>query len=98
MPEKTFKPAQAYSDKPRQQIMLNAVDSNKIGAVGYDPDTQTLAVQFKRGAGAIYHYPNVTPEQHAAFIGAESLGKHFGEHLQALPFEKFAAETEQASA
>lgn len=71
--------------------------SNKIKAVGYDASTQTLAVVFKNGPGAVYHYPNFTPEAHAAFVGAESIGKHFGLHIQNLPFEKYQPEPEQAS-
>ena len=47
---------------------------------------------FKNGPGAVYHYPNFTPEAHAAFVGAESIGKHFGQHIQSLPFEKYQPE------
>jgi len=52
----------------------------------------TLAVQFRRGARAIYHYANVEPATFAAFKGAESIGTYFGQHLKALPFEKFPCE------
>ncbi len=76
--------------KPMPVISMSDVKSNQIKAVGYDAATQTLAVTFTRGAGAIYHYPNVTPEAHAAFVGAESIGKHFGQHIQPLPFSKYA--------
>lgn len=89
---KEFKPAQDYSEEPRPQIELKPVESNQVKAVGYDPETKTLAVIFTLGTGAIYHYPDVTPEQHAAFIGAESIGGHFGKHIKSLPFTKFAAE------
>jgi len=91
---RTFTIAQAYSKDPRPAIALTPVKSNQVKAVGYDAATQTLAVTFTRGAGAIYHYPNVTPEAHAAFVGAESIGKHFGQHIQPLPFAKFAPEPE----
>lgn len=89
---KTFTPAQPFTDEPRHQIELSPVESNQVKAVGYDPETKTLAVTFTRGTGAIYHYPDVTPEQHAAFIGAESIGSHFGKHIKPLSFKKFAAE------
>lgn len=78
-----------FTDEVYVAIPMTPVDSNQVGAVGYDPETKTLAVTFKRGAGAIYHYPNVEPEQHAAFLKAESIGKHFGAHIQGLPFKKF---------
>lgn len=73
----------------RPEITLHAVNSSQVKAVGYDPESKTLAVQFTRGTGAIYHYPNVTAEDHKAFIEAESIGKHFGKHIQHLPFEKY---------
>jgi hypothetical protein len=93
-----FKAPQPYSENPRPPIELKPVDSNKIKAIGYDEASQTLAVVFKNGPGAVYHYPNFTPEAHAAFIGAESLGKHFGLRIQSLPFEKFPAEVKTEDA
>lgn len=75
--------------EPRPNIELTPVESNQVKAIGHDPATNTLAVQFKFGAGAIYHYPNVSAEQHQAFIGAESIGKHFGSHIKPLAFEKY---------
>jgi hypothetical protein len=89
-----FKPAQAFTDKPRPAIALVPVTSNQVKAIGYDPTTQTLAVAFTRGTGAVYHYPNVTKETHDAFMQAESIGKFFGAHIKDLPFEKFAADPE----
>lgn len=89
-----FKAPQPYSDKPRPFIALQPVTSNQVAAIGYDEATQTLAVTFTRGAGAIYHYPNVTKETHDAFMQAESIGKFFGAHIQNLPFEKFQPEPE----
>ena len=90
--DKKFPEPQPFTDKARPQIALQPVESNQIGSIGYDAETQTLAVQFKRGAMAIYHYPGVTPEQWAAFNSAESKGTHFGQHFKALPFEKFPNE------
>jgi len=92
-----FPEPQAFSENPRPPIELKPVESHKLKAVGYDAATKTLAVQFPYGK-AIYHYPNVEPETHAAFIGAESLGRFFGAHIQALPFEKFPADPETAPA
>lgn len=91
---KELKPAQAFTDKTRPAIALVPVTSNQVKAIGYDEATQTLAVAFTRGTGAIYHYPNVNAEMHNAFMQAESVGKYFGAHIKDLPFEKFAAEPE----
>lgn len=92
MEKRTFPEPQAYSDKARPQIALTPVKSNQVAAIGYDSATKTLAVTFTRGAGAVYHYPGVEPEMHAAFVGAESIGRYFGQHIQGRAFEKFPAE------
>lgn len=89
----TRAPAAAFDDAANyQHIPMKEVESHKIKAVGYDEATRTLAVTFQRGAGAIYHYPDVEPQVYADFIGAESLGTFFGQHLQSLPFKKFRPE------
>ena len=85
-----FPEPQAYSDKPRPAIPLTPVESSQVGAVGYDEASKTLAVQFKHGAGAIYHYAGVEPKLYQDFISSESLGKFHGQHIKALPFEKYA--------
>ncbi len=56
-------------------IPMNPVTSGSLSAVGYDPVTYTLAVQFK--SGAIYHYANVDSNTHQALMNAESKGSFF---------------------
>lgn len=85
---KTSAPA-PYCDDAYTPIPMRPVESNQVKAIGYDEATKTLAVTFTRGAGAIYHYPNVEPDLYAEFIGAESIGTFFGKHIKALPFKKF---------
>lgn len=73
------------AEKKHPDIALTAVESSKVHALGHDPETNTLAVQFKpRGEkpGAVYHYANFTAEQFEEFRKSESLGKHFGERIQ----------------
>lgn len=94
-PIKTFPAPQVAEEGERPQIPLVEVESNQVGAIGYDEATQTLAVRFKRGTGHIYHYPDVTPETHAAFISAESVGTFFGKHIKQLPFKKYQPDAEQ---
>ena len=67
-------------------IAMQPVKSSQIQAIGHDTASNTLAVQFN--SGSVYHYPNFTPDQFKAFSGAESIGKHFGANVKALPFEK----------
>lgn len=80
------------TQKSRPPIEMHSVQSSQINCVGYDEATKTLAVQFRHGAKAFYHYPNVKPETYVAFMAAESKGVFFKEHIKALPFEKFPAE------
>lgn len=97
MPREYTAPA-AFTEKPYTSIPMEQVQSNQIACIGYNAAMKTLAVQFTRGAGAIYHYPNVEPETHAAFMAAESKGKFFGEHIKSLAFDKFPSLAEQEKA
>jgi KTSC domain len=61
------------------------VSSSQILSVGYDPESRVLEVEFKRkgeAPGGVYDYFDVEPEQHQAFMEAESLGKHFGTSIR----------------
>lgn len=77
------------TNKPMPTIGMQDVKSSQIRQIGYDPATKTLAVTFNHGAGAHYHYPDVSEEDYQKFLKAESLGSHFGKHIKALPFTKF---------
>lgn len=88
---KTYTEPQPYSTEEYQPITMLPVESSQVAAVGYSPERKTLAVTFTRGAGAIYHYPNVEPQVYADFVGAESIGSYFGKHIKSLPFKKFPA-------
>lgn len=87
----------AHSKHERPAIALHPVSSSQVKAVGYDAQSKTLAVQFTRGTGAIYHYPNVEAKTHSDFIGADSVGTYFGKHIKHLPFEKFHPDKPKAS-
>ena len=65
-------------------IALQPVDSSQIHAIGHDPVTNTLAIQFKSkdGPGSVYHYQNFTADQFDDFKSAKSLGSHFGQHIK----------------
>lgn len=91
MSKKEWKPPQDFEEGDAPAIELKPVDSSQVAAIGHCPLTNTLAVTFTRGTGAVYHYPNVTAEQHAAFIDAESIGTHFGQHIKTLQFKKYRA-------
>lgn len=65
-------------------IPLTKVKSSKLYAIGHDAATQTLAVQFfgKGEPGNVYHYAAFSAEEFTAFATAESVGKHFIQHIQ----------------
>ncbi len=85
-----YKEPQTFEKGLAPHIPMADVESSQVKSIGYDATTNTLAVQFTRGTGAIYHYPGVTPEQHQAFIKADSIGTHFGKHFKSAPFKKYA--------
>ena len=65
-------------------IPLTPVKSSQMAAIGHDPATETLAIQFltKGQPGNVYHYRNFTAAEYAAFASAESPGAHFGKHIK----------------
>ncbi len=76
-------------------INMKSVNSSQIHSIGHDAATNTLAIRFNgrdNTPGTLYHYANVTPEEFAAFAGAESQGKHFYKHIKPntdkYPFQK----------
>ncbi len=94
---RTHTPPQATETEPRPPISLQRVQSSQVAAVGYDPETKTLAVQFKSKATGetpvpVYHYPGVTIETHDEFIRADSVGTYFGAKIKPLAFKKYPAE------
>lgn len=63
---------------------MRPVKSSQLHAVGYDPATRTMRVQFKEGTapGPQYDYANVPPELHAELATAASPGTHFHKHVR----------------
>lgn len=84
------------------QIALDSVESSQIAGIGYDAASQTLAIQFKSGKQAVYHYANVDAALYQEFSAAESIGSFFYKNIKPFP-EKYpytriesAPQTEQA--
>lgn len=61
-------------------ITLNPVKSSNIAAMGYDPASRTLAVQF--ASGVQWRYADVPPAEYEAMQKAESIGSHFARHVR----------------
>lgn len=68
-----------------QNIPMTPVESSQILCRGYDAETQTLAVQFKKkdgSPGGVYHYDNVPVDVWAEWCNADSAGSHFYKHIK----------------
>ena len=61
-------------------ISMTACKSSNISHHGYDPTSQTLAVQFKAG-GKTYHYAGVPGDLFTQMGKAESVGKFIVEQV-----------------
>lgn len=60
-------------------IQMSKVSSSNINSVGYDPSTNTLAIQFGSGT---YHYKGVTQDEYDALRNAKSVGSHFAANIR----------------
>lgn len=71
-------------------IERTEVTSSLIKAIGYEPGTRTLAIEFK--SGSVYHYANVPPETYSGLRSSKSLGAYFVTHIkpnkERFPFAK----------
>lgn len=66
-------------------IEMQSVESWQIAALGYDAETQTLAIRFKNWKGeatSLYHYQNVSAAEFEALRDADSIGRHFGQNIK----------------
>jgi hypothetical protein len=61
-------------------ITLQPVQSSNLKAVGYDNDSQTMAVQFLNGN--IYHYDAVPQSVYDNFMADDSKGSFFSKFVR----------------
>ncbi len=70
------------------------VKSSSIASVAYDPAAKVLEVRFNNGGH--YRADGVEPDDHATFLAAESMGKHFNQTLRSqFTFTKVPQETQE---
>lgn len=62
------------------------VTSSNIASIGFDPDTQTLEVEFTNGD--VYQYMGVPADVHEAFMASDSKGKFRHAYINAYPYIK----------
>lgn len=67
-------------------IVRVPVKSSAIASVGYNPHTRVMQIEMQPSApgktGKVYDYPSVTPEDHAEFMAAPSMGKHLASKIK----------------
>ncbi|HBK4689244.1 KTSC domain-containing protein [Serratia liquefaciens] len=63
------------------------VSSSNIMSAGYDPDNETLEIEFK--GGTVYQYYNVDAHLYEQFSGAASKGQFFNANIKnSFPFSR----------
>lgn len=70
---------------PKEFLAMTPVKSSMAEACSYDEGTRELTIKMrddKRGAGESYVYSDVSPEEHAALMDAESFGRHFAQNIR----------------
>lgn len=77
------------------QIELTPVESSQFVAVGYDAESETLAIRFNPSKtnpnGALYYYEHLPEEIYEDFVTSDSLGGYFRDHIKdnmAYPYAK----------
>lgn len=75
-------------------MKLTPVKSTNIKAIGHDPASKKLVVQFN--SGAAHAYEGVSADDHAALMAAtDSHGKHFNANIiKKFPSSKYDGEIE----
>ena len=56
------------------------VTSSDICAIGYDPETRTLEIEFIKGG--VYQYFDVPEGEHEAMMYSDSKGKYFHANIK----------------
>lgn len=57
------------------------VTSSAITSIGFDPNTSTLEIEFSKNS-AVWQYYNFPESTYYEFIGSDSLGKFFLDHIK----------------
>ena len=79
---------------PHRSVELRNVLSSNIDSVGYDANTNTLLVRFKRGA--LYGYEGITPDIYNGLLTATSIGKYFASVIKGrYPYKEVKLNEEQ---
>lgn len=61
-------------------MQRDPVSSSNLAAVGYDPTTSTLEIEFN--SGRVYHYFDVPEHTHQELMSAGSVGSFFAKSIK----------------
>jgi hypothetical protein len=61
-------------------MVMQSVSSSNVAAVGHDPESGTLRVEFH--SGAVYEYAEVPDNKAAELIGASSVGRYLATNIK----------------
>ena len=61
-------------------VKMVLVKSSNIKALGYDPVSKELHVEFK--SGDVYAYSGVDPKAYQALMAAPSIGSHLAKNVK----------------
>lgn len=61
-------------------VAMQPVQSSNLAAVGYDPATLIMTVQFNSGRS--YRYKDVPQDVYLALLNAGSAGKYFNDYIK----------------
>lgn len=61
-------------------IQRRAVRSSNVKSIGYDRFKRLLEVEFHNGG--VYHFHEVSPEDHRRLMTADSVGAHLHMHIK----------------
>ena len=61
-------------------MIRHAVTSRAFASQGYDPETQTLEIEYH--SGAVYQHKGVSAHVYGAFLAASSLGAYLNAHIK----------------
>ena len=56
------------------------VESSNLASVGYDPNSATLEVEFRKSG--VYQYFGVPPEEYEGLMNAGSKGTYFDQRIK----------------
>lgn len=90
--QQSEEPASAPAKKEIQEsaglVPMIEVESSSLGQVGYNPESKTLRVLFRK-TGAVYDYSDVPAEVFDGLMQAESKGRYLVENVKGhYPFVK----------